>query len=702
MRDNDTVRNLFIAAAVFFAVLYIGKELLPPPPQPPADTPQTGQAADDAPVPSDETGAAQQAAATAPPGEPQPPAETAARSPFIVKGTEEELTVSLGSAPTTEPPKGKKPKEDPYRMCLTLSNVGASIDTATMTDHKEELKRPDPYKLLVPVETEGGIPYRSLAVENVNIDRQDVPLHQARWTLRKEEIDKGERGTFGIQVEQDDAPVLKITRAFTLPQQSIKSGRHDLYCDLEVTNVSDTPRQIILTFGGGVGVPMADPTLDDRVVDYAIRSPAVNLPEGQRKKSAQISKAEDASIKLYEAATAQTGEHLSWAATANKYFTCTVAPLDPEGQGDGDYLSSLQAYDIDKSAETADDTALRFVTERVLIQPNETRSFSAAIYLGEKDHKSFKTIEEYKSRNYYYQIAKYIPFCTFSPLVELMIWLLNGMHSIWPHNFGLAIMVLVLIVRAILHPITKKGQVNMVRMQKKMGELQPKLEEIKKKYANDKTRLQQEQMKIYREEGVNPTGQLFTCLPMLLQMPIWVALFYSLRQNIDIRHQPFMLWIRDLTAQDALFTFSSPINVLIAHIESFNLLPILLAIAMYVQQKLMPKPKPNPNATDQQRQQQEMMQKMGPMMSIMMLVFFYKMPSGLNLYILSSTVLGALEQHFIRKHIKRHEEAGTLVKPAKKKGGMADQAQKRKLKMPGWWGWLQAAAERAQKQKLKR
>jgi membrane protein insertase Oxa1/YidC/SpoIIIJ len=78
------------------------------------------------------------------------------------------------------------------------------------------------------------------------------------------------------------------------------------------------------------------------------------------------------------------------------------------------------------------------------------------------------------------------------------------------------------------------------------------------------------------------------------------------------------------------------------------------------------------------------------------------MPSGLNLYILSSTVLGALEQHYIRKHIRMHEEAGTLVKPAKVKDGMADKARKRKLKMPGWWERLQAAAERAQKQKLKR
>jgi YidC/Oxa1 family membrane protein insertase len=257
----------------------------------------------------------------------------------------------------------------------------------------------------------------------------------------------------------------------------------------------------------------------------------------------------------------------------------------------------------------------------------------------------------------------------------------------------------VLIVRTLLHPITKKGQVNMVRMQKTMGKFAPKIEELKKKFGNDKARMQQETMKLYREHGINPATQMLSCLPMMLQMPIWVALFLSLSNNIALRHQGFLFfpWIDDLTAADALYTFTTPLIVPLVgwELPSFNLLPLFVALFMYIQQKLQPKPAPNPSATDQQKAQQEMMQKMGPMMSIMMLLFFYKMPAGLNLYIMFSSLFGAIEQHRIRKHIKEHEEAGTLLKPAKTS---ADRLSKRERtgKM-SFVEKLQKMAEEAQK-----
>ena len=287
--------------------------------------------------------------------------------------------------------------------------------------------------------------------------------------------------------------------------------------------------------------------------------------------------------------------------------------------------------------------------------------------------------------------------CTFTFLVELMIWLLNGLFSI-VRDFGVAIMIMVLIVRMLLHPITKKGQVNMVRMQQRMSELAPKIEEIKKKYANDKTRMNQEMMKL----NINPAGQLVTCLPMLIQMPIWIALYLSLQNNIQMRHEPFLFtWVNDLTAPDALYTFSTAMTVPLLgwKIPSLNLLPILVAVFMYTQQKLTPKPKPSPSMTDQQRQQQEMMQKMGPMMSIMMLVIFYKMPAGLNLYIMSSSLFGTIEQWRIRKHIREREEAGTLHKPraGDDKGPDSGAKASRGPHKPSFWERMQKMAGDAQK-----
>jgi YidC/Oxa1 family membrane protein insertase len=261
-------------------------------------------------------------------------------------------------------------------------------------------------------------------------------------------------------------------------------------------------------------------------------------------------------------------------------------------------------------------------------------------------------------------------------------------------DYGVAIIILVLIVRALLHPITKKGQVNMVRMQHRMSELAPKIEEIKRKYANDKVRMNQEMMKL----NINPAGQFLTCLPMFLQLPVWAGLWVSLSTNVLMRHEGFLFtWIRDLTVPDNLIPFSSAFVVPIFgwEIHGFNLLPILVTAAMYIQMKAQPKPKPNPNMTQQQREQQEAMQRMMPIMNVMMLLLFYNAPSGLNLYILSSSLIGALEQHVIRKHIKEREEAGTLHKPARPVDAKA--LEQRRDGQPGWFERLQKMADQAQK-----
>jgi len=191
---------------------------------------------------------------------------------------------------------------------------------------------------------------------------------------------------------------------------------------------------------------------------------------------------------------------------------------------------------------------------------------------------------------------------------------------------------------------------------------------------------------------------------MFLQMPIWIALYLSLSNNILMRHEPFLYgltWIDDLTAQDALIKFSSPITIPLFGwtLTSFNLVPLLVGLFMYVQQKTQPKPKPNPNMTEQQRAQQEAMQKMMPIMSAMMVLIFYKMPSGLNLYVMFSSMFGWLEQRVIRKHIKEREEAGTLHKPARKPPTEDFSDKPRELRKPSWLERLQKAAEEAQKVK---
>jgi YidC/Oxa1 family membrane protein insertase len=393
-----------------------------------------------------------------------------------------------------------------------------------------------------------------------------------------------------------------------------------------------------------------------------------------------------------------------WAALSDKYFTAIIAPVNADLELNPDAVRETRLVRLSEDPGTHEDLTIRMVSRPVAVGPGESGRLLLDCYLGPKSRDAFvKDVPRYVARNYYGQVeASYklgcCAFLTFSWLIELMVWLLNALHSAF-HNYGVAIIILVLIVRTLLHPITKKAQVNMVRMQKQMAFIAPKLEEVKKRYGNDKVKLQQETMKVYAEAGINPAAQMLNMLPLFLQMPIWIALYSSLSVNIAMRHRGFVLWIRDLTGPDALVSFGQAVDIpllsfILGPVHSFNLLPILLSIAFVVQQKLMPKPpKPQGEPTPAQVQQQQM-QKMMPIMSVMFGLFLYNAPSGLTLYIMASTVIGTLEQWRIRRHIKRDEERGKFeFKPPQKPKGP---------RKPSLFEKLQQAAEDAQRQKSRR
>jgi len=442
---------------------------------------------------------------------------------------------------------------------------------------------------------------------------------------------------------------------------------------------------------------------DDRVVDQGVARGAAAVV-GARHAFSSVSTSTSGPISIFKLTPGEADARLSWAATANTYFTCTIAPIAPAGVPPNG-AADLSAVDLDGDPTTLGDVTLRFVTSALTLTGGQDVTLATAVYLGEKENAGFRDVPEYRDRNYYYQISQGFGYCTFNWLVELMVLLLDGLRYV-VRDYGIAIIILVCIVRALLHPITKKGQVNMVRMQQRMGEFAPKMEEIKRRFGNDKTRQQQEIMQLYREHNINPASQFLTCIPMFIQLPVWAALYLSLSNNIRMRHEPFLFtWVHDLTAPDALYTFASPITVPLVgwQLPSFNLLPILVTISMYVQTKLQPKPKPNPNMTAEQRAQQDSMQRMMPMMSVMMLFVFYHGPSGLNLYVMFSSLFGALEQWWIRKHIRELEASGRFLKgPAKTAGD--DATGKPGGTRPnkpggGFFGKLQKMAEDAQKQK---
>ena len=211
------------------------------------------------------------------------------------------------------------------------------------------------------------------------------------------------------------------------------------------------------------------------------------------------------------------------------------------------------------------------------------------------------------------------------PISKGILWTFINLRKVIP-NYGWVLIVFSLLIKILLQPLTSRSMQSMKEMQK----LQPKVEELRLKYKNDPQKMSSEQMKLYKEHGVNPMGG---CLPLLLQMPILIALFTVFRTTIELRHAPFIWWITDLSAPDTIYTLPFFIPLYGRHV---NVLPIIMALSTILQQKLSGSTSSNP--------QQKMMMYLMPIMFFFM---FNQFPSGLNLYYTLFNVLTVLQQKYI-------------------------------------------------------
>ncbi|MCC5878116.1 MAG: membrane protein insertase YidC [Candidatus Sumerlaeia bacterium] len=244
-------------------------------------------------------------------------------------------------------------------------------------------------------------------------------------------------------------------------------------------------------------------------------------------------------------------------------------------------------------------------------------------------------------------------------LLNLMRWLFEMIG-----HWGLAIIATTLIVRTIIYPLTHWAIKNQARTMIEQQKIRPEMEAITKKYKGDPAKRNQAVMQLYRDHNVNPLGFLRGCLPMLLQMPVFLALYVVFEQSVELRGQSF-LWIADLSAPDALYTWG--VNVPILG-PSLNLLPILMAVTNYALMKIMQTP-----TTDEL--QAKIQKQMMIMMPIFLVLFLYQLPSGLILYWTVSNCISVGQSYFtkriIAKHMAEHDEM--------KKNGLVVDGNKKEL-----------------------
>jgi YidC/Oxa1 family membrane protein insertase len=258
------------------------------------------------------------------------------------------------------------------------------------------------------------------------------------------------------------------------------------------------------------------------------------------------------------------------------------------------------------------DAVIGFKAPAMIIETNSEATASAVFYVGPKDQDQLEIIAD--------NLDLTIDYGFLFMISQPLFWLLIKIQAL-VSNWGLAIIVITLVVKGGMYPLTKAQYTSMA----KMRELQPKMAVLKERFGDDRQKMSQGMMELYKKEKVNPAGG---CLPLIIQMPIFLALYWVFLESVELRHAPFILWIQDLSAMDPYFV-----------------LPVLMGISMFVMQRMQP-------MTIQDPMQQKIMQYMPVVFSIFMAWF----PSGLVLYWLVSNLISIAQMKIIFSGIEKAKQ----------------------------------------------
>ncbi len=300
---------------------------------------------------------------------------------------------------------------------------------------------------------------------------------------------------------------------------------------------------------------------------------------------------------------------LEWVTVQDRYFMSSIIAPKPVEASMRLFLSQ------DGSMLEA-----QYMQPETAIQPGTRHAYEYKLFFGPK---SMKVLQQCA-----YNLSKAIDFGMFDILAKPCLWFMNFLYSIIP-NYGLAIIILTIATKIALWPLGTKSYKSMAQMKK----IQPLMMEIRKKYKNDKKKMNEETMALYKTYKVNPVGG---CLPMLVQIPVFFALYRMLYEAIELRHAHFLGWITDLSAPDRLFHFSFSIPFMEPP-YGIPVLTIIMGATMFLQQQM------SPSVGDATQA------KMMKFMPIIFTVIFINFSSGLVLYWLINNILSIAQQHYITK-----------------------------------------------------
>jgi YidC/Oxa1 family membrane protein insertase len=314
----------------------------------------------------------------------------------------------------------------------------------------------------------------------------------------------------------------------------------------------------------------------------------------------------------------------SWSAIQTKYFVALLAPRS--GKATAAFAKRVKEKTVTK-------TTWNFTKKTVVQKVSEVAPGLAFAATGQTSREQVLIFGGPKLaprlKAYGGSLDKVIDYGWFGPLSRPLMQVLRFINR-FIGNYGISIILLTIIIKVLFFPLSIKQQKNMAQMSK----LQPRLKALQDRYKEDKTKLNQEIMQLYKAEKVNPLGG---CLPLLIQFPIIIALYRVLGDALELRGAPFMFWITDLSVPDSLYY------------EWLHILPILMGATMLIQNFISPASAMGGAGTDPRQQQ------MLKFMPLIFLFIFWKFPAGLNLYWTVYTILGIGEQLLIKRQTALQE-----------------------------------------------
>lgn len=668
------------------------------------------------------TGTAQTSTTPAPSPPPAVPAPagsdpTAALSGLRAIEYPREPLTNLGSS---TPRSGLPSKSGGYEMELVFSHTGAGVKELLLANHFEhaDAKSHEALQRFAPsaaAPKDSGIGITPFAMEAVSLNGQRVTLSLNLADLNKTFWKQTAPGVFEASiVDAAGTPVAKVRR-----QYELALGAYEFTIRQSVENLTALPLKIRWEQFGPADPPLGpiryggdtrhlrfgylyDATVDASRTTYA---DGFNLTHHEILGDAKINPQTglpywDVAIKWPNERSRKDNLSLVWAAMTGRYFAVSMHVPVPSGgsaaalAGDAkrlstvetierfvvpngnpatsDFMTGIMNFVLGRQRLPAGVAVLKTTSPEIAVGPSATADLSHAVYAGPIYDNAIKAqpaavavgLREIIS----YSFGGPCAFCTFQTLTHLLLDFLSVLRAYVTHDWALAIMLLVVCVRTILHPVTRWSQVSMLRFGKQMQRVGPKMKAIQEKYKGDPTRLREEVAKLHREEGINYAGML-GCLPMFLQTPVWIALSAMLFFAFELRHQQAFfglfqslsggnwLFLADLAEPDNLIGFGREIRVpllssFMGPVTGLNILPLMMGVLFFIQQKYMTPPQA-PGTLSPEMEQQLKIQKV--LMVVMFPVFMYNAPSGLALYFLTNSTLGIFESKWIRAHVDKTE-----------------------------------------------